>query len=608
MATPTNLKVDGLNFEQIKDNLKEFLKTRDNFVDVNFEASGIQMLLDVLAYNTYYNATYLNLASNESFLATAQRRNSIVNLARTLNYTPRSTTSARVTGTLAATISGGAPSFVFPRYTRFDVNVDGKTLSFMTNDSVTLNQVSGTSYSASNITLVQGRNVSEKYVVNTSDKNQRFLISNQTVDTSTLVVRVINSSVDSTTRFFTAPDNVVSLTGDSLVYFLEEVEDGKFEIFFGDDVIGKALETGNIVYIEYLVSEGAVGNGVLNNFAFVSGIAQVSAATFTTTNPSSGGDARESIARIKFNAPKSYTAQNRIVTSDDYLSLMLKQPNVSAASVWGGEDNDPPAYGKVFIAVKPTVGTVLSPTEKENIINSVINKKKVLTVTTEIVDPEYLYLLITVSAKFDPSITTLSNSTLSSLITDTVKKFNDDEIDNFSKYFRYSVLSRLVDMTERSILNNDITVRLRKEIDVQLGVPTRYEILFANPINDVTNGRPASHPYGFGNQLTSNEFTYLGYTNCYLEENNGIIRIYRRENSSNVGVVTNAGTLNYTTGKVILTNFSPTAFADGGTTLKLTAVPKNKDVLPLRNQIIQIRDADISVTLVDDRTISLVNR
>ena len=608
MATPTNLKVDGLNFEQIKDNLKEFLKTRDNFVDVNFEASGIQMLLDVLAYNTYYNATYLNLASNESFLATAQRRNSIVNLARTLNYTPRSTTSARVTGTLAATISGGAPSFVFPRYTRFDVNVDGKTLSFMTNDSVTLNQVSGTSYSASNITLVQGRNVSEKYVVNTSDKNQRFLISNQNVDTSTLVVRVINSSVDSTTRFFTAPDNVVTLTGDSLVYFLEEVEDGKFEIFFGDDVIGKALETGNIVYVEYLVSEGAVGNGVLNNFAFVSSIAQVSAATFTTTNPSSGGDARESIARIKFNAPKSYSAQNRVVTSEDYLALMLKQPNVSAASVWGGEDNDPPAYGKVFIAVKPTVGTVLSPTEKENIINSVINKKKVLTVTTEIVDPEYLYLLITVSAKFDPSITTLSNSTLSSLITDTVKKFNDDEIDNFSKYFRYSVLSRLVDMTERSILNNDITVRLRKEVDVQLGVPTRYEILFANPISDVTNGRPASHPYGVGNQLTSNEFTYLGYTNCYLEENNGIIRIYRRENSSNVGVVINAGTLNYETGKVILNNFSPTAFADGGTTLKLTASPKNKDVLPLRNQIIQIRDADISVTLVDDRTISLVNR
>lgn len=608
MATPTNLKVDGLNFEQIKDNLKEFLKTRDNFVDVNFEASGIQMLLDVLAYNTYYNATYLNLASNESFLATAQRRNSIVNLARTLNYTPRSTTSARVTGTLAATISGGAPSFVFPRYTRFDVNVDGQSMSFMTNDSVTLTQTSGTSYSASNVTLVQGRNVSEKYVVNTSDKNQRFVISNQTVDTSTLVVRVINSSVDSTTRFFSVPDNVVTLTGDSLVYFLEEVEDGKFEIFFGDGIIGKALETGNIVYIEYLVSEGEKGNNILNNFSFASSIAQVSAATFTTTTASSGGDVRESISRIKFNAPKSYSAQNRVVTAEDYLALMLKQPNVAAASVWGGEDNDPPAYGKVYIAVKPTVGSVLSPTEKENIIKTVIDKKKVLTVTTEIVDPEYLYLIINVAAKFDPSITTLSNSTLSSLISDTVKKFNDDEIDNFSKYFRYSVLSRLVDMSEKSILNNDITVRLRKEIDVQLGVPTRYEILFANPINDVTNGRPAGHPYGAGNQLTSNVFTYLGYTNCFLEENNGILRIYRQETASNVGLVTNAGTLNYETGKVILNNFAPTAFADGGTTLKLTAYPKNKDILPLRNQIIQIRDADIFVTLVDDRTISLVNR
>lgn len=608
MATPTNLKVDGLNFEQIKENLKEFLKTRDNFLDVNFEASGIQMLLDVLAYNTYYNATYLNLASNESFLATAQRRNSVVNLARTLNYTPRSTTSARVTGNIAATISGGAPSFVFPRYTRFDVNVDGQTLSFMTNDSINLIQTSGTSYSASNVTLIQGRNVSERYVVNNADKNQRFLISNPNADTSTLIVRVINSSVDSTTRFFSLANNIVTLTGTSLVYFLDEVEDGKFEVFFGDDIIGKALETDNVVYLEYLVSNGVEGNDASNNFSFASSIALVSSATFTAQAPSAGGDARESINRIKFNAPKSYTSQNRVVTADDYLALMLKQPNVAAASVWGGEDNDPPAYGKVYIAVKPTVGLVLSPTEKENIITSVINKKKVLTVTTEIVDPEYLYLLINVTAKYDPSITTLSTATLTSLITNAVKKFNDDEIDNFSKYFRYSVLSRIIDMSERSILNNDINVRLRKEIGVQLGVPTRYEILFANPINDVTNGRPASHPFGVGNQLTSNEFTYFGYTNCFLEENNGIVRIYRRTTTSTIGVVTNAGTLNYITGKVILNNFTPTAFADGGTTLKLTVSPKNKDILPLRNQIIQIRDDDIAIALVDDRTISLVNR
>ena len=241
-------------------------------------------------------------------------------------------------------------------------------------------------------------------------------------------------------------------------------------------------------------------------------------------------------------------------------------------------------------------------------INTVIKPKKVLTVSVDIVDPEYIYLLIDVDVKYDSDSTILTSGAIKTLVDQTIQTYNDNEINEFSKYFRFSKLSRLIDLSERSILNSDLSVRIRKETNVQLGVGARYVINFSNAINSTTSGRPASHPYGTGNQLTSNAFTILGFSNCFIEDNNGIIRIYRILNGENIAVLANAGTINYTTGQVILTSFSPSAFADGGTSLKLTAVPAEKDILPLRNQIIRIRDADITITMIADNTINLVNR
>jgi inhibitor of KinA sporulation pathway (predicted exonuclease) len=355
------------------------------------------------------------------------------------------------------------------------------------------------------------------------------------------------------------------------------------------------------------VSKGSLANDI-ETISYASSIAGVTNITFTASASAAGGQEKETINQIKFAAPKAYEAQNRAVTVEDYKALLLQQSTVDSVSVWGGEDNEPPEYGKVFVAIKPTVGDVLSATEKTNIIRSVINPKKILTVRTEIVDPEYIYLLINADVKYNSDVTTLSQNSIKDIAITTIKNYNDSDIDEFSKYFRYSKLSRLIDLSERSILNSDISVRMRIEKDIQLNTAQRIEIKFSNAINPTTNGRPADHPYGVGNQLTSNEFTYNGLTNCFLEENNGIIRIYQVVRSERIGVLSNAGTLNYSTGTIILSSFAPSAFADGGTTLKLTAVPQNKDILPLRNQIIQIRDADISVTMIDDKTISLVNR
>ena len=605
MAIDNNLRVDELNFEGIKTNFKRYLQSQDQFRDYNFDGSGLSVLLDLLAYNTYYNSFYLNMVAGEAFLSTARKRNSVVNLASSLNYVPRSTSSASITGTLALTVVGSPTSIIIPEFTEFNGTIDGVSYKFLNTNSKTI--FSNAGVFSGTIILKEGTLITTRYTVVSSDADQRFLIPNSTVDTTTLSVSVLNSAVDSTSRTFTPAENLVEIDATSLVYFLQETEDGLYELKFGDGTFGTSLDNGNIVVIRYLVSSGALANDI-TALTYSDTITNVTAATFTAANPAAGGSARESVTQIKFNAPKSYEAQNRVVTSEDYKALLLKQPNVDSVVVWGGEDNDPPSYGRVYIAIRPTSGEVLTATEKQNLITSIINPKKVLTISHEIVDPEYLYISITSTVKYEADKTILSQDAMAALVEETIKNYNDSDINQFGKYFRYSKLSRLIDASERSILNNDTSVLMRKELDVQLGNSARYEIPFSNPVNATTRGRPASHPYGFGNQITSNAFTFLGFTNCFLEDNNGIIRIYRETTNENIAVQINAGSIDYDTGTIILTAFAPTAFSDGGTTLKITATPENKDILPLRNQILTIDDADITVTMVDDKTISLVNR
>jgi hypothetical protein len=605
MAIDNNLKIDELSFDGIKANFKSYLKAQDQFRDYNFDASGLSVLLDLLAYNTYHNSFYLNMVAAESFLATAQKRNSVVNLAKSLNYTPRSTTSASISGTVTLTVSGAPASILIPAYTEFSGTIDGKTYTFSNVTSKIIYNSSGV-YSGT-ITLREGELITTRYTVSTSGSDQRFLIPNSNADTTTLTVSVLNSSSDSTTRLFVPSDNLVEITPTTRVYYLEEVEDGQYEVKFGDDTFGVELDVGNIVVLEYLASNGTGANDV-QSLTYVDSITNVTAVQFVATDPATGGNSRETINQIKFNAPKAYEAQNRVVTAEDYKALMLKQASVGSCVVWGGEDNDPPTYGKVFLAIKPAVGSVLTATEKVNLINSVINPKKILTVSTEIVDPEYTYVILDIVVKYDADSTILTASDIEQLVIDTVGSYNTNEINQFSKYFRYSKLTRLVDVCERSILSNNTTLSMRKEIDVQLGIGTRYEINFSNPIDNTTLGRPTSHPYGTPSKLTSNAFTLNGFENCYLEDNNEIIRIYRISGLNNIGVSTNAGSIDYTTGKIILNNFAPSAFAEGGTTLKITTIPAGKDIIPLRGQIISIREDDITVSTIDDKTISLVNR
>ena len=610
MATPTNLRLDGLSFEQIRENFRTYLKAQDQFRDYNFESSGISTLVDILTYNTYYNAFYQNMIATETFLTTAQRRNSAVNIAKALNYTPRSVTSAKIIGNIAVSVVGSPAAITLPKYTKFKAVFNGETYYFLTQEAITIFRSAGGTYTLTDVELIEGSFVSERYIKDINDADQRFIISNATADTSTLVVRVQNSVSDSTVRVFNLTDNIVSLTSTTTAYFIEEVEDGKYQVTFGDGVIGTALTDGNVVYLEYIVSSGTAANGI-KTLEFASTVANVTDITFTvggTESQSFGGQERETLERIKFAAPKSYAAQNRAVTTEDYEAILLNEPNVGSVIVWGGEDNDPPAYGKVFVAIRPLIGTALTATEKKNLIDTVLKPKKVLTVATEIVDPEYINIIITVNVKYDPDQTIETEASIKSKVLDTITNYNDTDLNQFSKYFRQSRLTRLIDTSDRAVLSTSVTVKMEKEVDVQLNSAAKYTINFSNPINPVTNGRPATHAYGVGSQVASNEFSYGGFDKCFLDDNNGIIRIYRVSGTQNLGVSQNVGTINYSTGAIVLTDFKPTAFADGGVTLRVTAVPADTDILPLRGQIVNIRDADITINMINDKLISLVKR
>jgi hypothetical protein len=609
MAAPIDLKLDGLNFEEIRANFKLFLQNQTEFLDYNFEGSGIGVLLDVLSYNTYYTGFYQNMVATEGFLATAQKRNSVVNLAKALNYTPRSASSAKILGTLKVTPVGSPASVTIPKYTKFQAAIDGTTYTFLNESAVVVFNNSGTYVSTEPVRLIEGRSVSEKYTYNVNDPDQRFIISNPSADTTTLTVKVQNSSTDSTIKFYTLAADVITLSSTSEVYYLEEVEDGKFRVTFGDDVISKKLVQGNIVYLDYIVSTGTSSNGI-KAFTLSSTVDGISDLTFTpeTGTSSSGGQDRESIASIKFAAPKTYAAQNRAVTAEDYEALMLTAPNVGSVAVWGGQDNDPPAYGKVFIAVRPVFGDVLSTSEKLNIINSIINPKRVLAISTEIVDPDYIYLGVNLNVKYDPNQTVETETSLRGRLVNAVIAYNDESLNSFSKYYRQSALSRVIDNTDRSVISSSISATMTKEFNVQLNVAFKYTVRFSNAINNATLNRLASNPYGAGNKVTSNEFSYGGFTNCFLEDNGGLIRIYRKVGTTNVPVAANVGTIDYDAGTIILNDFIPTAFADGGVELRITAIPASSDVLPLRGQIVTIRDEDITLTLIDDNSISLVRR
>ena len=590
----SKLRVSELDFDTIKSNLKNFLSDQNEFADYNFDGSSMSVLLDLLSYNTHYNAFYLNMIVNEMFLDTASIRNSVVSRAKHLGYTPQSVRGAKAYVDLTIYPPDTPSTIVIAKDTQFASTVNGVAYVFATTTSTTINVNANGIYTSANVELSQGLPLTHRYTANTNDPDQKFLLPNANTDTSTLVVKIQTSASDSNTFVYSVANDTTTVNSTSNVYFLEESEDGKYEVLFGDDIIGRKPVTGNIVILQSLIADADQPNGA-STFAPVGTVGGYANVVVSTLSSASGGSVRDTVQKIKFNAPRSFQAQNRAVTLNDYIRI-LQRDYTAAESViaWGGEDNDPPVYGKVYLAVKPAGGLTLSDATKTFIKNTVLKNRNIVSVTPEITDPDYLYIKVNTTIKYNSVETDLTAATIQSNITNTVYQYGQTELGLFSNQFRYSPMIKKIDETESSIESSLTTVQLKRTFTPTLNVSSSYTLKFSNQI-PVVNGVA---------QLSSTQFTHeddngILRTGCALQDSNGVLQVYRTSGADRIIVANNVGSVTYASGNVALTTFKPTAIADGTANVEVTVALSSNDIRPLREQILLISNNDITVSMID---------
>ncbi len=593
-TTSSKLKVAELDFDAIKSNLKNFMGDQNEFADYDFDASALSVLLDLLAYNTHYNAFYLNMVVNEMFLDTASIRNSVVSRAKHLGYTPQSVRGSKAYVDLTITPTDTPATIVIEKDTQFSSSVNGISYLFATSNSVTLNVNANGVYTTANVELNQGIPLTHKYTANTKDPDQKFVLPNANTDTSTLAVQIQTSAEDSTTFTYAIANDTTTINATSNVYFLEEAEDGKYECIFGDDVIGRKPVTGNIVLLSSLIADANNPNGA-TTFTPVGSVGGYSTVSVSTLTTASGGSERDSIKKIKFNAPRSYQAQNRAVTINDYKRILERDyPAAESVVVWGGETNDPPVYGKVYLAIKPTSGLTLSTSTKNYIKDTVLANRNVVSVSPEITDPDYLYVTINTSVKYDSTNTTLTAGSIQSLLTNTIYQYGQSELGLFADQFRYSPLIKKIDETESAIESSLTTIQLRRSFAPTLNVASSYTLKFSNEIPTV-NGV---------SQISSTLFTHYDdddilRTDCSLQDANGVLQVYRTSGASTIVVANNVGTVTYASGNVALSSFKPIVITDGTANVEVTVSLESNDISPLREQILLISNNDITISMYD---------
>jgi hypothetical protein len=474
------LRVTELDFDQIKTNLKNFLKTQNEFTDYDFEGAGLNVLLDVLAYNTHYNAYYLNMIANESFLDTAMLRNSVVSHAKKFGYIPRSAKSSESTVSVIVSTGNSDPGILtIPRGYSFLSNIlDNRVYNFVTLQDYIVSKTVNT-FNFTNVKIYEGQLNDYSFTQSdTSNPKQLFTIPDENIDIDTLRVTVRQSSSNTDFVVYNQSSDVVSISSKSEVYYLQEGKNNLYEIYFGDNIIGKKIPDGGIIDISYLSTSGSLANKI-NSFVGTSTIGGFSSFSVTTTIPSAGGTGKESVDQIKFSAPLQYISQNRAVTKTDYIKLIQqKYPEFEAVNVWGGEENVPPVYGKVFITAKPRLGFEVTETEKQFFINQVVKPISVLTVTPEFINVDYNFIKLISKVYYDPTKTILNTSTLETKVRNSITNFVNRNLNQFNSIFRSSTLKKDIDNSDDSIISNELEIFLSKRFRPTLEKPGSYILDF----------------------------------------------------------------------------------------------------------------------------------
>lgn len=509
------LNVTELDFDSIKSNLKTFLKQQSEFSDYDFEGAGLSVLLDILAYNTHYNAYYMNMLANEAFLDSALLRNSVVSHAKRYGYTPRSFTApvAKINFTVNS-LSATPGSLTLPKGYIFLSNlIDNKSYNFITLEDTTVTKT-GNNFVFSNISIYEGTLVNYNFTQNdNTNPKQLFVIPDSNVDTSTLKVTVRQSSSNLTSTVYNLNTDVLTVDAESEVYYLQEGQNGKFEIYFGDNILGKKVPDGGIVTLNYLVTSGGASNKA-NNFIATVPVNTYSNFIVSSVSAASGGSEKETVDQIKFAAPLQFTSQNRAVTKNDYIKLIQqKYPQFEAVNVWGGEENDPPIYGKVFIAAKPRLGFEVTDAQKEFVKEQIIKPISVLTVTPEIVDVDYNYIKLISKVYYDPTKTISNVNNLKTSVQTKIENFCQDNLNTFNSIFKSSLLKTEIDNLDSSIISNELDLFVTKKFKPDLINSNSYILDYGVTLDKGTT---------LDNLYSNPEFTMLDeegiQRQCFFEE------------------------------------------------------------------------------------------
>ena len=606
MATikSSNINITDLDFDQVSASLKEYLKGQTTLKDYDFEGSNLAILTDLLAYSAHTSAFNANMVASEMFLDTAQIRKNVVSRAKELGYTPSSRTASKATFDLTVnspTIAGETPnSLTLNRGHEFTTIFDGTSYTFISLDNKTITPTAGT-FRFDDLDIYQGKLTTDVYRYSSQVTNQRFPLLNPNIDTSTITINITSNN---TVTAWTKAGDLTNITTTSTVFYTQENDEGLFEVYFGDGIIGQEPKDGDEISISYLVTDSTHANGA-STFSMATSIQGNSDVTMTNTVSASGGKDIETPDQIKFSASKFYTSQNRLVTVQDYKAKLQElYPGADSIAVWGGEDHDPISYGKVYVAIKPSqYSNNLTSAEKTSLKTS-LSALSILTVRPEIIDAEILQVIITSNFKYDPTKTSQTKSALETLVKASILAYDNDELSGFDTLFRHSQLSTKIDSVETSVLSNITTIKLKKDYTATIdGTASSISLTFGNALYNPHSGHNAAG----GGILTTTGFFVSGDASTeyfFDDDGEGNIRRYSLSGSTRVYKDNTAGTIIYSTGKVSINSLTFTSTSGTASTIEFTVTPSSNDVISARNQLLDITANEISVTGVADTVAS----
>lgn len=592
----TNLKLVGLDFVDLKNNFKEYLKRSDSpFKDVDYEGSNVAQLLDIFAYNTYINSFYLNMVASEMFLDSATLRDSVVSHAKELNYVPRSYRSSEAKVSFSITPSTSLDALLIPKGTSFTTKIGSNSYSFSTDTSTVLIANSSGSFNANSLSIYEGSYYTDTFVYSSSNTDQRFVISNPTADTRSISVIVLENG-GANSYSYTRATSFLDQVANSQIFFLQAAENSQYELIFGDDVIGRKPQNGSTIVVEYRVCNGELPNGAYT-FAIDGPIqGQSNISSIATEQSARGGGVSESLQSIKYNAPRHYQNQDRAVTANDYENILLANfPEIESVSAHGGEEANPPVYGKVFISADVNTGDGISNADKQRFL-TFLKGRTPIGLTPEIIDPDFLYVEVIAKVDYNSNVTTMLPGAIETLVHSTISNYNTTYLNGFKKTLRYSKLIEEIGKVDSSILGVSLDLSPMRIFTPTPGVKYTNTIDFGFELTTQFVISEDDSIYSTIPAIRSSTMIKDGRAVHIMDDSNGVIGLYYTTTSGST-LLEVIGTVDYPTGRVNLDSMIIDSYVPAsGNHVHLYAQPKSKDITVVKNTILKIRDSDVEVT------------